>query len=160
MGLPGFGFFISEGAVKVNTLAADEDVMRFGAAVEQKIKGGEIGQEVSPELRIHGSRGLEKNQFDPRIQKQFFIEIFCGRRLGQEPRGAYGPADLNEAEGAGGRPLDLRKAEEAGVHGKRPHEIAKNLEVEFREVLELFGEDLPDKVEVVTKIRRPAVGGH
>ena len=70
--------------------------MRFGAAVEQKVQGRQVGNEVSPKLRVDRYGWAKERQGDSRLRKKAGVEVFPCRALGKEVTGPKSAAKFDK----------------------------------------------------------------
>ena len=72
------------------------DIRSLWTAIEEEIKGGEVGDKVSPELWVDRGGRSEKVKGDSGSLKEVPVEDLPGAPLGQETVGPGSSADLDE----------------------------------------------------------------
>ena len=77
-------------------LNSNQDIASLWTAIEDQIKGGKVGDKVSPELGVDRNGWLEKFKGDSGSMKEIRIEILPGGPLDQKTVGVHLPANLDE----------------------------------------------------------------
>jgi hypothetical protein len=153
--LAAFGRF----AKKAWWRGGEEQVPCLGAAVKKEIEGGEVGQEVAPELGIDRRDILEGAQFNAVAGEQPGIEVFLGLALDQKGPGSQSPAGLHQELGAPALHSQLGEQDQLCGQTKLFHKITDDGQVEIQKPFMAPGEGLRQEGEMLRQIGGVSVGG-
>ncbi len=131
----------------------EQDIPRPGPAVENKIKSGEIGDEVRPELRINRGDISEVAGLNPVFPEKICIEIFFGLALGRECRGAHGLANINKKLRCLCFHAQLGEENKSRFNLQAVQEAADNRHIEVDESVEARRKYLLNEPEMVSEVR-------
>lgn len=131
----------------------NQDIPRLWSAVENKIKSGKVGDEVSPELRINRSNISEVAGLNPVLPEKIRIEIFFGLALGHECRGAHGLADINKKLCCLCFHTQLGEENQSCFNLQAVQEVADNRQVQVDELFKARRKYLFNETEMVSEVR-------
>src|SRR4030042_2500015 len=105
--------------------------MSLWATIEKKVKGGEVGDKISPELRVDRMRHLEKSQVYACVHQDVRINIFFCRVLSKECVRTKPPADLNEEPCAGCIYAEFAEKRNPCIDAEMIHKVAQYSEIQI-----------------------------
>jgi hypothetical protein len=128
---------------------ADHEIPNLGAAVEEEVEVGEVGQEVAPELGIDGRDISEGAQFDAVAEEKAGVRMFFRLALDQKGPCSQSLAGLDEKLGGPALHFQLGKQDQLGGQTQFLKEIADNGKVEVQEPFIAPGEGLRQEGEML-----------